>query len=267
MTQPTNDPILARNRAAWNDAARSGNPWSLPIDAATVARARTGDWQVILTPTKAVPRSWLGDLPGKQLLCLASGGGQQSPTLAAAGAHVTSFDLSDEQLALDRLVAEREGLEIRLEQGDMADLSRFADASFDLIFHPCSNVFVRDIRPVWRECARVLRPGGRLLAGFMNPSYFLFDHEEDAATETLLVRHRLPYDESIHPDLSQTRRRQLAGGEAFEFSHSLQSQIGGQLAAGLVLIDLYEDWWSDAATRLNQFSPTTIATLTTKPPL
>lgn len=261
----THEDLLQRSREAWNEAARSGDRWSQPIDADTVARARAGDWQVILTPNKATPRDWFGELAGKQVLCLASGGGQQAPTLAAAGAQVVSLDNSDEQLALDRLVAEREGLSIQIEQGDMADLSRFAEATFDLVFNPCSTVFVPDVLPVWRECARVLRPGGRLMTGFMNPSYFLFDHEEDASTETLLVRHSLPYDESQHQDLSETRLRQLASGEALEFSHSLQSQIGGQLAAGLQLIDLYEDWWTDAATRLNQFSPTTIATLAIKP--
>jgi ubiquinone/menaquinone biosynthesis C-methylase UbiE len=74
---------------------------------------------------------------------------------------VTSFDLSDAQLGSDRLVAEREGLSVRCEQGDMADLARFADASFDLVFHPASNVFVPDVLAVWRECKRVLRPGAQ----------------------------------------------------------------------------------------------------------
>lgn len=265
MKPDSSEDVLARSRAAWNAAARAGNRWSEPIDAATVAKARGGDWEVILTPNTATPRHWFGELTGKDVLCLASGGGQQAPTLAAAGANVVIFDLSDEQLALDRLVADREGLSLRIEQGNMADLSRFPGDSFDLIFNPCSTVFVPDVRPIWRQCARVLRSGGRLMTGFMNPSYFLFDHEEDAATETLQVRHQLPYEERHNDQLSETRRRQLADGEAWEFSHSLQTQIGGQLAAGLVLIDLYEDWWSDEATRLNQFSPTTIATLAQKP--
>ena len=88
------------------------------------------------------------------------------PVLAAAGADVTSFDLSAEQLAKDGLVAKREALEVRLEQGDMADLSRFADGSFELIVHPVSNVFAADIETVWLECYRVLVPGGRLIATF-----------------------------------------------------------------------------------------------------
>ena len=108
---------------------------------AEIKAAKAGDWEVLLTPTKIVPQDWFGDIRGKDLLGLASGGGQQVPIFAAAGARVTSFDNSATQLAKDRLVAEREGLEVRFEQGDMADLSRFDDASFDLIFHPVSNVF------------------------------------------------------------------------------------------------------------------------------
>lgn len=101
--------LLHHNRQAWNLESAAGGIWSTPVDAQTIARARAGSWQVILTPKRAVPREWFGVLRGKRLLCLASGGGQQAPILAAAGAQVLSFDLSDEQLAKDRLVAEREG--------------------------------------------------------------------------------------------------------------------------------------------------------------
>ncbi|MCC6415247.1 MAG: class I SAM-dependent methyltransferase, partial [Opitutaceae bacterium] len=185
--------ITQHNRESWDEAVRRGNPWSIPVAPEEIARARSGDWRVILTPNKTVPREWFGDLAGKAVLGLASGGGQQVPILAAAGATVTSFDNSGAQLALDRMVAEREGLAVRIVQGDMADLSAFVDASFDLIFHPVSNVFVPDVNPVWRECARVLKPGGRLLAGFMNPAHFWFDHDEAEQTGQLVVKYRLPY--------------------------------------------------------------------------
>lgn len=157
--------ITAHNRESWNEAAKRGNPWSIPVTPEEIARARRGEWRVILTPNRAAPADWFGDVRGREVLGLASGGGQQVPILAAAGAKVSSFDASDAQLALDRQVAEREGLEVRIIRGDMADLSVFSDARFDLIFHPVANVFVPDVNPVWRECVRVLKPGGATAGG------------------------------------------------------------------------------------------------------
>ena len=256
--------VLDHNRDAWNAQSRGGESrWCQPVDERTIASARQGDWNVILTPTINVPRHWFGEVRGKRILCLASGGGQQAPVLAAAGAHVTSFDNSDEQLEKDALVANREGLALRLVQGDMADLSCFADAAFDLIFHPVSNVFAKEVRPVWRECHRVLVASGRLLAGFMNPDYFLFDHDAIEAGEAMVVRNTLPYsDIDDLPDHRLEMKRQER--VAFEFSHSLDDQIGGQIDAGFVLAGFYEDRWSDAATPLNRYMPTSMATLAIK---
>ncbi len=124
-----------------------------------------------------VPRDWFpAELAGAAVLCLASGGGQQGPVLAAAGAAVTVFDNSPRQLARDEEVAARDKLAIRTVLGDMRDLSVFPDASFDLVFNPVSNVFCPEIAPVWRESFRVLRPAGILnTSGFMNPDVFIFD--------------------------------------------------------------------------------------------
>ncbi len=257
--------VVRLNRAAWDRQSSGGDsPWVQPVDADTIARARDGDWQLILTPTLSVPAAWFGEIEEARVLGLASGGGQQMPVLAAAGARVTSFDNSAEQLAKDTQVAEREGLDMRFEQGDMADLSRFADASFDLIFHPVANVFCADILPVWRECLRVLRPGGRLLAGFMNPCFYLFDHDAIEQGARPSVEFRLPYSDIATLSDEEIQRR-VAQGEAVEFSHSLDTQIGGQLQAGFVITGFYEDRWDDAATPLNAYMPTSMATLAVKP--
>ena len=256
---------LEHNRKAWDRQGRQGSRWATPVGPEFIRRARKGDLELILTPNRAVPRDWLGELGRKNVLCLASGGGQQAPLLAAAGARVVSFDLSEKQLDLDRLVAEREGLSVQCIRGDMADLSELDEASFDLVFHPVSNVFVPDVAPVWRECYRVLRPGGELLAGFMNPSFFLFDHVPEDEGRELVARYRLPYSETDLEALSPQRRQEVEGGEAMEFSHSLEAQIGGQLAAGFTIIGFYEDWWDDEATPLNRLSPTSMATRALKP--
>jgi SAM-dependent methyltransferase len=250
--------VYEHNRQAWNRQSRSGSRWCEPVDGATIAAARAGVWSVILTPNRPVPASWFGALSGARVLCLASGGGQQAPVLAAAGAVVVSLDAAEEQLARDALVAERERLPLTTVRGDMADLGCFDDGAFDLIFHPVSNVFVPDVLTVWRECHRVLRPAGRLLSGFMNPDYFLFDHAAIEAGAPLEVVFPLPYADVADAD----RRAQLiARGEALEFSHSLDTQIGGQIAAGFVIAGFYEDRWDQRATPLDRYMPTSMATL------
>ena len=255
---------LEHNRRAWNRQSSGGCIWSQPVSAETIARARMGDWDVILTPKLPVPKDWFGDLRGKDVLGLASGGGQQVPIFAAAGAQVTSFDLSDEQLGKDQLVAERERLDVTCIRGNMADLSPLADASFDLIFHPASNVFAPDIMPVWRECHRVLRQGGALLVGFMNPAIFMFDEAEVERTGELTIRRPLPFSDLEHlaPDVLAAR---IASGELLEFSHSFDTQIGGQLKAGLVLTGFFEDRWFDDTFPLSRYSPIAFATRAVKP--
>lgn len=256
---------LEHNRRAWNREAAAGGVWTVPVDPAAIAAARSGEWSVVLTPTRPVPRDWFGgDLHGRSVLCLASGGGQQVPILAAAGARVVSFDLSDAQLAKDRLVAEREHLDVQCVQGDMADLGCLRDASFDLVFHPASNLFVPDLAPVWRECHRVLRPGGALLVGFMNPANFLFDHDEAERSGALVVKYRLPYADptSLAPAEWQGK---LERQEPIQYSHSMDAQLGGQLAAGFVITGFYEDRWFDDSWLFSNHSPVAFATRAVKP--
>jgi SAM-dependent methyltransferase len=253
--------ILAYNRHAWDRQVERGNRWTVPVGPEEVARARMGDWSLVLTPTKPVPFDWFPPLEGIEVLCLASGGGQQGPVLAAAGAVVTVYDNSPNQLAQDRLVADREGLVLETVQGDMADLSVFPDDRFDLIFHPCSNAFAPDVRPVGREAYRVLRPGGTLLPGFTNPVGYLFD---EAALERgeLRVAYRIPYSDLDSPT-EEERARLVEEGRPLEFGHTLGDQIGGQIAAGFVLTGYYED--IDPESILGRYIPTYIATRAAKP--
>lgn len=231
--------IAKVNSAGWDERVKEGDRWSLPVSTGEIARARAGDWSVLLTSSRAVPLEWFGELDGLDVLCLASGGGQQGPIFAAAGARVTVFDASPGQLSVDRRVSDRENLDLRIEEGLMHDLSRFSSESFDLVFHPISNLYTEHIEPVWSEVARCLRPGGVLLAGFMNPASFLFDpFEEDQGRVTL--RFKLPYSDigSLEP---AELARVLKENHTVEYSHSLDQQIGAQLKAGLVLTAMYED--------------------------
>ena len=256
--------IRVHNRQAWDKLVENQDRWTVPVSSEEIQRARAGDWQIVLTPTRPVPKSWFPDLPGTATLCLASGGGQQGPLLAAVGAKVTVLDASPRQLEQDRLVSQRDGLILETVEGDMADLSMFADASFDLIVHPCSNCFVPDVRPVWRECFRILRSGGILLAGFVNSVRYIFDGEsmEDGRLE---VRHSIPYSDLANLDEAERNRTILDKHEPLEFGHTLEDQIGGQTDAGFAITGLYEDRYDDSESDpLSKYLPTLIATRAVK---
>jgi ubiquinone/menaquinone biosynthesis C-methylase UbiE len=254
--------VRAYNRQAWNHEVERGNPWTVPVGHEVIEAARKGEWQIVLTNTRRVPHDWFPVMAGLQVLCLASGGGQQAPVLAAAGGHVTVLDNSPKQLEQDRKVAQREGLEIRTVEGDMADLHMFPDQSFDLIIHPVSNVFVPAVRPVWAEAFRVLRPGGTLLAGFMNPVAYIFDFDLMEQQGVLEVRHAIPYSD-LESQSAEKKQQYLESGRPLEFGHSLEDQIGGQLAAGFLLCGFYED--IDGSKELCKYISNMIATRAIKP--
>ncbi|HVM45769.1 MAG TPA: class I SAM-dependent methyltransferase [Candidatus Thermoplasmatota archaeon] len=254
--------VRAHNRAAWDLLAASRDRWTVPVSPAQVAAARRGEWSVVLTNTRPVPRDWFPpSLRGLDVLALASAGGQQGPILAAAGANVTVLDNSPAQLAQDRLVAQREGLPLRTVEGTMEDLSAFPDASFDLVFNATSVLFTPDVRRVWREAARVLRPGGALLSGFLNPAVYLFGRDALDGLAPLVVKYRLP-----HADARDLPPEELAARvgrrEPLEHSHTLEALIGGQLEAGLHLVAMYEDVFGDAA--LDAHMPGLLATRAVK---
>ena len=257
--------VRSFNRSAWDRQVEDGNPWTVPVSTEEVEAARQGRWQILLTPSKPVPREWFPQLIGLDVLCLASGGGQQAPILAAAGATVTVLDNSPRQLAQDRTVAERDALFIGTVEGDLAELSMFADETFGLIVHPVSNCFAPEIRPVWLEAFRVLRRGGLLLAGFANPVRYLFDWELADRTAVLQVKYSLPYSD-IESLPEEEKKRYIEDGEPFEFSHTLDDQIGGQLDAGFVITGFYEDSYGGMEDDVvSRYMRTFVATRATKP--
>ena len=243
--------INAETIDRWVD---EGWEWGIPISHEEYVRALAGDWDVALTPTKPVPHEWFGDLRGKRVLGLAAGGGQQMPIFAALGAECTVLDYSQRQLDSERLVAEREGYDIRIVRADMTRPLPFEDGEFDLIFHPVANCYVREVKPIWRECFRVLRPGGLLLSGLDNGINYIVDSDERE------IVNALPFD----PLVNEAQRRQLEDDDCgLQFSHTLDEQIGGQLEAGFTLLALYED--TNGEGRLHELNiPSFIATLARK---
>lgn len=220
------------NAKTIDEWVEGGWEWGIPVSHEEYVRALKGDWSVLLTPTKPVPGDWFGELKGKKILGLASGGGQQMPIFTAAGAKCTVLDYSERQLESERMVAQREGYEIEIIRADMTKRLPFEDASFDIIFHPVSNCYVEEVKPIFKECYRILKDGGILLAGLDNGMNFIFSEDEKE------IQNTLPF----HPLKNPEQMKQLQDEDCgVQFSHTLEEQIGGQLEAGFILTHLMED--------------------------
>ena len=209
-----------------------GWEWGQPVSHEAFEKAKRGEWDVLLTPVKPVPKDWFPPMKGAKVLGLACGGGQQMPLFTALGAECTVLDYSDAQLNSERLVAEREGYSITIVKGDMTKPLPFPDDHFDLIFHPVSNCYVEDVRPIWRECFRVLKKGGVLLAGLDNGVSYAFDDDENTLVRKLPfnpLKDKALYQECVDKDWG------------IQFSHTIEEQIGGQIQAGLTLQDVFQD--------------------------
>ena len=209
-----------------------GWEWGKPVNHETYINAKNGKWNVLLTPVKSVPHEWFGEMRGKKLLGLASGGGQQIPIFSALGAECTVLDYSDRQLKSEEEVSEREGYQVEIIKADMTKPLPFDDESFNIIFHPVSNCYVEKVEPIFKECYRILKKGGILLCGLDIGINYIVDTREEK------IINSLPFN----PLINENNRKQLKEEDAgIQFSHSLTEQIGGQLKAGFIMTDIEED--------------------------
>lgn len=246
---------IEENRTIWDERSQNNDTWSIPVSSEMVNLARNGTWSIVLTPQKPVPANWFPDkLNEKKILCLASGGGQQGPILAATGADITVLDNSKKQLERDEFVAKRDNLKIKTVQGNMQDLSMFEDESFDCIIHPWSNGYIDDVRPVWKECARVLKKNGVLLSGFGNPIECIFNVGK-LERGIFSVENTIPYADIEHMDDPETRA--IVASSGYLWGHTLEDQIQGQIDEGFAIVGFYED---TGGTALDNYINSSMAT-------
>lgn len=242
------------NSECFDSWIEKGWEWGQPISHEIYENAKNGEWFVLLTPTKPVPKNWFPTMTDLKILGLASGGGQQMPIFTACGADCTVLDYSKSQLENEKIVAERENYSIQIIRADMTKPLPFENESFDLIFHPVSNCYVEDVLPIWKECYRVLKRGGILLAGIDNGVGFAFD---DSETE---VKYKLPFNPLKNKEIFD---ESIQNDWGIQFSHTIEEQIGGQLHAGFRLVDIYQD--TTGAGILHEFNiPTFYATKAVK---
>ena len=137
----------------------------------------------------------------------------------------------------------------------------FEDETFDIIFCPVSNVYIEDLENMWRESYRVLKKGGLLMVGYMNPWIYIFDGDDVwvRPEKTLVPKYCLPFNSRKLEEAGQITINPEYG---YEFSHTLEEQIAGQLRAGFAMIDFYES--KDSCNRLSQFSSDYLANLSVK---
>lgn len=228
------DELARYNQARWEELARARLEFTLPILDLTPATARQ----------RIDPEDQFGDLQGKRVLCLATGGGQQSAMFGVLGATVTVLDLSPTQLQRDEEAAAHYGYKVRTVQGDMRDLTAFADNSFDLVYQAYSINFVPSVQPVLREVARVLRPGGLYHLQWANPfTQSVDDQAWDG--ETYLLHH--PYVDGFETSTYYPTWdiEDAAGGwqqipSPREFRHILSTVINELVANRFVILRLRE---------------------------
>jgi SAM-dependent methyltransferase len=211
------------NRAGWGHLARNACEFCRPCRREDLAYA-----------TQLLdPQSWIPWDRIRSVLCLASGGGQQGPLFASLGYDVTVVDLSPEQLQLDRVTAKQFGLNLSCVEADICDLSPFYGRQFDLVYQAVSACYVPDVRKVYEQVFRVLKPNG----------YYRVDHWSP-------IHLQLPqygaWDGGayriVHPQTTrrpiQWREWKADGSEnptCWHYIHSLDRLIGDLCEAGFAI--------------------------------
>lgn len=231
------------NRRAWGRLVREGNESSRPFGKKALANAR--NW--------LDSNAWIPWEDIKVVLCLASGGGQQVPGFASLGLDVTAVDLSPDQIRLDQEVAQKYGYKVEFIQGDMLDLSRLHGRKFDLVYQPISSCYVPDVRRLYREVYRVLKPGGYYWVEHWSP----FSMQLDPWT---------PWDgKAYRISVPQRPGKPVVwdmGGEngnhsrnvLWHYIHPLNELIGGLCDSGFTVLKFAERWHGNQKASPNSYA-------------
>lgn len=239
------DKITKQNQSTWDQLVRSDVPCGRPRE--DLDRQKAQEW--------LNENNILGDVKGKDVLCLASGGGQQSIGFALLGANVTVVDFSDEQLKKDKIVAEKYSKEIRIIQSDMRDLSMFEDEEFDIVYQPYSINYVPDSEKVFDEVSRVMKKGGIYHLMFHNP--FVHGSWKDGCWGSEWESSRLwegkgypiwqPYQDGYpiktldsHWNFSNQNGNDVKVDSPQEFKHTLSTVLNGLIERGFSLMKFDE---------------------------
>jgi SAM-dependent methyltransferase len=228
------DSISRTNRERWNALARANVEYSRPFLNFTAEQAAQYIYRHNVLP----------DVRGKKVLCLASGGGQDSVAFGLLGAEVTVLDISDEQLERDRQAADKHGLNTVAIQGDMRDLSIFAADTFDIVWQMYSLNFVPTVEPAFSEVARVLKSEGYYLVQFANPFTHSVDEEAWNGNSYPLKSLYIDGEDIIgqfpHWDVRQEDGNSVQLDSPHEFRHRLSTVMNALANNGFIFVGLWE---------------------------
>jgi SAM-dependent methyltransferase len=230
------DEIGATNRRHWERMVKEGcgftQPW-LDLNRALLRRYVCGQLDPVPAPLLEIyPASLLADVEGKDVLCLASGGGQQSAVFGLLGARVTVVDLTEGQLDGDKTAAAHYGYEVTTICADMRDLSCLGDGTFNLVYQAPSMAYVPDVRPVYAEVFRALRPNGIYRVCFTNPATEFVDWDSWDGEGYRLTK---PYADRIEGTTEE-------GAEgSIQFRHSMADIFNGLVATGFSIQQVEDD--------------------------
>jgi SAM-dependent methyltransferase len=181
---------------------------------------------------------YLGDVTGRSVLEIGCGAAPCSRWLTAAGARAVGLDISAGMLRHAVAGNESTGLRPALVRAS-ADQLPFADASFDAACSAFGGVpFVADVGAVFREVARVLRPGAPWVFSVTHPMRWIFPDDPGPMGLTVVQSYfdRTPYLE-VDGDGNATY---------VEHHRTLGDYVRQLAAAGLALEDLVEPEWPSA---------------------
>ena len=217
------DQVAVANQRLWEEEVKKGCGYTVPwldLDVSLLRQYAGGELERLPEPLDCLsPPSVFAGVEGKDVLCLASGGGQQSAVFGLLGARVTVVDLAEGQLRGDRRAAAHYGYEVAALHADMRDLSCIGDDSFDLVYQAASLCYVPHVREVYAEVSRVLRAGGFYRAQHQQPALHFVNSDGEG------YRITEPYVERVF-------RREDGG---IEFRHYMDDIFGGLIDAGLYL--------------------------------
>jgi len=229
------DLVAEHNRRMWDRLAKAGIPYARPQGTPPVSQQGK---RAFLDPLRRLAGT---PIRGRRVLALAGGGGWHAVLFAELGAQTTLLDISARQLRTVRDLARERGAAVRCVQGDMRDLSRFANGSFDIVWHSHSLVFVPDAERVIAEVGRVLAPGGIYRASTMHPVTFRM-YGTWTGTGWTLRRSYFADGPIEFEDTTWKFGSLVVEAPTLEYGHRIADLVNACAAAGLVVDGLWE--WS-----------------------